>query len=482
MVSAMSTESTLLGASTPEEKLPPPNDALASSTPTDAESLSSKGETTYPESGRSAWLVVFGSWCGLTASLGIYNASGVFEAVISKVILPDTAPSTIGWIFSIYAFVTWLCGVQIGPTFDAMGPRALMIVGSVCTLGGIFALSFCTELYQIILSFSFLTGIGSSLLITPAMACVAHWFMTRRGLASGIAFIGAGFGGVLFPLMIQSLLPQVGWGWSIRIMGFILIALCTFSVLFCRARVPPRKGTKTTWRDTLPDPKIFLDGTGVMAATTAGVLFTDLAYFIPITYTPSYYLDRQGLAAGDNALTGSAAMAYQLLAILNGSSCVGRLVAGHIADVCGRYNTMVVSLLMCTLSVTCLWLPDILVPAPDPTSTPNHSNTPPPLFTLFIVLFGFCSGSNVSLTPICLGQLCDTRDYGRYYASCYTAVAFGVLGSIPIAGGLLDAVGEEERRKYWGVAVFAGACYVAALACFMWVRGKVAGWDLKAKW
>ncbi|KAL3484030.1 MFS general substrate transporter [Aspergillus germanicus] len=469
------------------EQHPSPIQPMHSFNPTDIESLSTASkaseanEITYPEGGRDAWLVVFGAFCGLTASLGIYNASGVFEAVVSKVLLPDTAPSTIGWIFSIYAFVTWLCGVQVGPTFDAMGPRALMAAGSICTLGGIFALSFCMEYYQILLSFSLLTAIGTSLLITPAMACVAHWFMARRGLASGIAFIGSGFGGVLFPLMIQSLLPQVGWAWSLRILGFTLLVLCGFSVAFCRSRVPPRKGNKTTWRDTLPDPRIFLDGTGAMAATTAGVLFTDLAYFIPITYTPSYYLDRQGLGTGngtDAALTGSAAMAYQLLAILNASSCLGRLVAGYLADLFGRYNTMIISLFLCTLSVTCLWLPDILATSP----SSSESSNPPPLFTLFTILFGFCSGSNVSLTPICLGQLCDTRDYGRYYASCYTVVALGMLGSIPIAGALLDAVHVEGRGRYVGVAAFAAACYVVALGCFVWVRGRVMGWGVRVRW
>lgn len=101
-------------------------------------------EVTYPEGGRDAWLVVLGAWCGLTASLGIYNTSGVFEVVISKVILPEESPSTLGWIFSIYAFVNWFCGVQVGPTFDAMGPRALIIAGTICTLIGIFSLSVCT--------------------------------------------------------------------------------------------------------------------------------------------------------------------------------------------------------------------------------------------------------------------------------------------------------------------------------------------------
>lgn len=303
------------------------------------------------------------------------------------------------------------------------------------------------------------------------MGCVAHWFMERRGLASGIAFIGGGFGGVLFPLIIQALLPKVGWGWSIRILGFMLLVLCAISLAFCRSRIPPRKGEKTTWRDTLPDYKIFLDGTGAMALTTIGVLLTDLAYFIPITYTPRYYIDRQNLPS-DEALTGSSAFAYQLLAILNASSCVGRCVVGEMADRFGRYNSMIVSLFFCTASVLGFWLPDILIPDMDNSA----------LLIVFILLFGFCSGSNVSLTPICLGQLCETQEYGRYYASCFTMVSFGVLASIPIAGSLLDAVEAAGKEKYWGIALFAGLSYVGAFLSFLWVRIKVKGWDWRVRW
>ena len=295
--------------------------------------------------------------------------------------------------------------------------------------------------------------------------------MGRRGLASGIAFIGGGFGGVIFPLMIQSLLPRVRWGWSIRILGFVLLVLCAMNVAFCRSRVPPRKGAATTWRDTLPDPRIFMDGTGAMAATSAGVLLTDLAYFIPITYAPSYYIDRQRLPHED-ALTGSAAFAYQLLAILNAASCIGRWVAGDMGDRFGRYNTMIVSLFFCTVSVLCFWLVDILVPNLDKDA----------LLIVFVLLFGFVSGSNVSLTPICLGQLCETQEYGRYYATCYTVVAFGVLVSLPIAGGLLDAVDASGKKQYWGTALFAGLSYVAAFLCFLWVRIKVKGCNWSTKW
>ena len=114
------------------------------SPPTAVNQVPVDAEVSYPEGGRDAWLVVLGAWCGLTASLGIYNTAGVFEVVISESILPEESSSTLGWIFSIYAFVNWICGVQIGPTFDAMGPRGLLIAGTICTLIGILAFSVCT--------------------------------------------------------------------------------------------------------------------------------------------------------------------------------------------------------------------------------------------------------------------------------------------------------------------------------------------------
>jgi MFS family permease len=330
------------------------------------------------------------------------------------------------------------------------------------------------------MAFSLLTGLGSSLLLTPSMACVAHWFNARRGLASGIAWTGGGVGGILFPLLIQALLPPLGWKWCVRVLGFVLLALCILSILLCRSRIlfpKPRDGG-SQWRATIPDYRIFADGTGAMALTTMGTLFTDLAYFIPITYLPAYFVSRQQLDQEGGKLTGTTttAFAYQLLAILNAASCIGRLTSGALGDHFGHYNTMIFSLFLCVCSVFTLWLPDIL--SPDLSS--------PALLVAFTILFGFVSGSNVSLTPICLGQLCSIKDYGRYYASCYTIVAFGVLVSLPAAGGILDICERrgnvEGKRRYWGIGVFTGVSYLLALFCFVWVRGRVVGWGWRIKW
>lgn len=96
---------------------------------------------TYPEGGLRAWLVVLGSFSGMTACFGLMNTSGAFQAYLSTHQLSHLPPSTIGWIFSVYTFVAFFCGVQIGPIFDAKGPRWLVVAGTVCLVGGVFGVA-----------------------------------------------------------------------------------------------------------------------------------------------------------------------------------------------------------------------------------------------------------------------------------------------------------------------------------------------------
>ena len=92
----------------------------------------------FPEGGLRAWLVVLGSFSGMTASFGVLNSAGTFQVYLSMNQLAHESPSAVGWIFSLYAFLTFFCGVQIGPIFDAYGPRWLVFAGTVCLVGGMF--------------------------------------------------------------------------------------------------------------------------------------------------------------------------------------------------------------------------------------------------------------------------------------------------------------------------------------------------------
>jgi hypothetical protein len=100
-------------------------------------------EYIYPEGGLQAWLVVLGSWCALFAALGVANTLAIFQAYISQDQLSSYDPSQIGWIFSVYVFLAFACGIYIGPIFDVYGPRWLVLPGSVCVVASMFLIGVC---------------------------------------------------------------------------------------------------------------------------------------------------------------------------------------------------------------------------------------------------------------------------------------------------------------------------------------------------
>ncbi|KAJ5574292.1 uncharacterized protein N7459_008719 [Penicillium hispanicum] len=397
---------------------------------------------TYPEGGTQAWLVVLGSFLGLFGSLGLINTIGTFQAYIESHQLKDYSSGSIGWIFGMFAFLTFFCGVQIGPIFDARGPRLLVLAGSICEMAMIILIGFCTQYWHFMLVIGLLGGVGASLIFTPAISAIGHYFYEKRGVATGIAATGGSMGGIAFPLILENLFPKIGWGWATRVVALICLVSLSIANLLIRSRLPQRPFSKD---NVLPDFRIFRDPR--FALTTASVFFIEWGLFIPISYISSYALNH-GF---------SHQFSYQILAILNVGSFFGRWLPGFFADFLGRFNTLIATVALCLLCNACLWLP---------------AGNSLALLVIYAIFFGFSSGSNISLTPVCVGQLCKTENYGRYYATAYTVVSFGSLTGIPIAGEIL----ARCNGQYWGLIAFTTICYAAGLACCTAVKVIQVGW------
>lgn len=350
---------------------------------------------TYPEGGLQAWLVVFGSFTGLFGALGLVNTMGTFQAYIQDHQLKEYSSGKTGWIFGMYAFLTFFCGVQIGPIFDAKGPRLLILAGSILIIVQMVAIGFCTQYWHFMLVIGVAGGMGASLILTPAISAVSHFFLEKRGVATGIAATGGSVGGVLFPLVLQSLFPKVGFAWATRVVALICLILVATACVLIRSRLPKKPASK---ENVLPD--IFIFREPKFALTTAAIFFVEWGLFIPLSYISSY-----ALAHGV-----SEKFSYQMLAILNAGSFFGRWLPGFFADHLGRFNALIITVALCLVCNACLWLP---------------AGDSLPLMIVYSALFGFSSGSNISLTPVCIGQLCKTEHYGRYYATAYTVVSFG---------------------------------------------------------
>jgi MFS family permease len=330
----------------------------------------------------------------LLGSIGLLNSMGTFSAYLEVNQLKNHSPGEIGWIFGVYSFLFLFCGLQVGPISDARGPRALLLTGSTLIVISLVTIGFCSQYWHFMLSFGITGGIGVALIFTPAVSAIGHYFHLKRGTATGLALGGGSVGGVIFPLVLQHLFEKIGFAWATRVLALICLVCLTCGCLLVSSRLPKKSASR---ENLLPDLTIFLDAK--LALTALCSFFLDWALFIPITYISSY-----ALSHGINQR-----LSYQLLAILNAASFFGRWLPGYAADKFGRFNTLIVTVTLCLVCNLGLWLP--------------AGNSAIMIIT-YSACFGFASGSNISLLPVCVGQLCDTKHYGRYYSTCFLFSSF----------------------------------------------------------
>ncbi|CAI6089588.1 unnamed protein product [Clonostachys chloroleuca] len=300
------------------------------------------GGDLYSDGGLDGWLCVFGSFMGLLASLGMVNSLGTFQAYLEAHQLQKYTSGQIGWVFSICTFLTFFCGILIGPFFDARGPRVLVLVGSILIMATMTTLGLCVEYWHFMLSFGFCGGFGTSLAFTPAIAAVSHFFLQKRGIATGIAAGGGAIGGIIIPLVLESLIDKIGFAWATRVLALIWLVCLGVACITIISRLPTKPLSK---ENILPDLRIFRNIPFLL--TTLAVFFAEWGIFIPISYTSSY-----ALAHGV-----SPKLSYYHLAIMNAGSVFGRVLPRYFADRLGRFNVLIITVALCLLSNVCLWLP-----------------------------------------------------------------------------------------------------------------------------
>ncbi|KAJ5919531.1 hypothetical protein N7454_009366 [Penicillium verhagenii] len=390
----------------------------------------------YPEGGWSSRSVVIGSWMASFSTIGMMNS-------LEKHQLRGYSSGKIGWILGVYSFLAFFCGIQVGPIFDAKGPRILVTCGGIGTVLSMVLLGLCTKYWHFMLVFGVLGGVSVSLAFNPAISIVAHYFRRRRDFATGVASSGASCGGVVFPLLFQSVASRVRFAWATRVIALVDLVAFSVAIILARSRLPPKE---TGVRALFPDLSLFCNG--ILMLASMGIFFMEWGLFVPLTYLTSY-----ALSHGQPSQ-----FSFLLLSLINAGSVFGRWIPGYCADRIGRFNTLIVTIFGCLLCITCLWI---------------SAGTSQAVITIFALLFGFASGSNVSLAPVCIGQLCKLEEYGRYYATAYVIVSLSTLTGIPIAGQILIACGGE----YHGLIAFAAASYTASLVCLVITKLFCFGWN-----
>ncbi|KAI0468232.1 monocarboxylate permease-like protein [Xylaria cf. heliscus] len=374
----------------------------------------------FPDGGLEAWLVVLGGSLSLFCSFGIVNCSGVFVEYYVNGPLASYGSSAVTWITSLQAFLLTGSNLVMGRIFDSYGTRWILPIGTIFYSLGFMLLSLSTEFYQIILTQGIICGIGGAAIFNCASNSTLTWFYRHRAAALGLVVAGSSVGGIVLPILMSHLIPRIGFPWTVRILGFIVLLFCGFASFTVKSRLPPR-----------PKPFVFSELVVPFKELRFSLVVAASFFFLLGLYLPFNYLEIQAQQQGVDPT-----LIPYLLPIVNAVSIPGRIIPGLAADRVGRFNTIIMIALLSAIITLALWVPG------------NTTGT-----TIgFGAIYGFTSGGFISLIPAIIAQISDLREIGTRSGVLLLVGSLGSLTGSPIAGAIVSA----QNGGYLGLKLFNG--------------------------
>jgi len=349
--------------------------------------------------------------------------------------------------------------VVAGQMISKIGPRKLAVSGGIL-LGLGYALAGIlgpTNFWVLVICIGIIGGSGIGLAYVVPIAVGMRWFPDRKGLITGLAVAGFGFGAMLWVKLAGgwgTLLETFGLGTTLIIYGaafFVTVVVGGIWMVF-----PPENWTPEGWQ---PSQEKEAKATGAVNFTSTEMLHTPQFYMIFATFLfsasaglmsiglmrlfPTEALVANGCDYDLACEIAGTAMAV-FFSLANG---VGRIGWGTISDKIGRKYSLII---MAAFQGVMM----IIFPFLAGTAW---------LLYLGAALIGFNFGGNFALFPTITADIFGNKFVGQNYG--WVFLSYGIGGIFgPILGGRLGDMGNFPLAfTIVGVLCLMDAAIVAAV-------------------
>ena len=338
------------------------------------------------------------------------------------------------YAFSICILSFAVVMVIAGRIQDVTGPRKPAMIGAVL-MGVGFALAglinhlgggsgSLTKLALLWGTIGFLAGAGIGFAYVCPIAALVKWFPKQKGLVSGLAVAGFGFGAYLFK---GRTIGALGYIEGHGITQFFLVhgAVCfvgvTIGALLLRnpPSFAPSAGEapqpESSWRATLRRPAFYVLWLMFFSGAMAGLMVIGIVKVFAGEQLVQAALDgASSLTPEQRAeLLGKGAAAVGWLAIFN---AVGRIVWGFVSDFIGRTSAFVAMFVAQAIMMFLLGT--------------MHTELS---LAVAASIVGFNFGGNFALFPSATADLFGAKNLGANYGWVFTS--YGIAGVVGIAAG-----------------------------------------------
>ncbi|ORX40884.1 major facilitator superfamily domain-containing protein [Kockovaella imperatae] len=376
--------------------------------------------------GMKGWINLFGV-IGINAiCYGMTNSFGTFqEYYVSHFHLNPTAAS---WIGSIQLCLMPLLGCFAGPLFDSGYLRYLTVSGGFLYTFSLLMTSISKQYYQFLLAHGIGAGLGMGIIFSPSVSTLAHHFgkSKYRSLAYGLQASGSSLGGILFPILARSLLPKIGFGWTLRVFAFIVLAIIVQSFFTLSTTVPPRR------KVAILSPTVFR--TTGYALHVLGCCMCSLCVYCPLTFAVTY-----GVSHGISPSLGNIA-----LTVINACAIIGRVLPLILAQRVGAINVVCASGLVAAIMLFS-WTKATTVPG----------------IIIYDAMYGIGSGGYAAgVNPAAASFAPHTNQTGLYLGMFFFTTSFFWLSGTPATAALINARGYLAASMFCGSTLLLGICFI----------------------
>ena len=164
----------------------------------------------------SRWLPIVGG-ISLNLALGSLYAWSVFVLPLEKEF--GWSRTQTSWVYTIAIVCFAASFIVAGKLQDKKGPQLCAFLGALLVGGGFALSSLTTSVGFLYVAFGVIVGVGNGFGYAAPTPVASKWFPDKRGLAVGLMVGGYGAGSAIIGPMATSLINDLGWRATFRILG-----------------------------------------------------------------------------------------------------------------------------------------------------------------------------------------------------------------------------------------------------------------------
>jgi MFS family permease len=352
-----------------------------------------------------------------------------------------------GVLLSAFSWAYSFMQMPSGWLVDRFGVRRAYSVGYVFWSAFAILTGAAKNLVQLILM-RVMLGVGQAVAFPASARAVANWFQeSERGMVTGIYLAGVRYGAALISIIGGWFLSRYDWRWFFVVTGALPLVWVLPWMLFLRKWEEPVAAA--SGNAAKPQSASFRESLMLMRHRSVlgiflGFFAYDYAWFVYLTWLPSYLKDARGFSAAEMGVYNAVPLVAMSVIILISGTISDRLVRRGFEEIRVRKIFIVTGLI-----VGCLVVPAAMV---------EDKMTSVWLLTISLSGLGIASPNTWTLTQaVCEKKIVGTvsgiqnfgGNIGGIIAPALTGYIVHATGSFALAMWVIGGMLAAGVFAYW---------------------------------